>query len=50
VQKLKRLLPASTDQPSEVSFEGTTYEVVLNNNHEISEMNTFKLIDIYEGP
>jgi hypothetical protein len=74
-KKLKRLLPGNTDQPSEVSFEGTTYEdptkisekfniyfidsiknivdilkckpaVVLNNNHEISEMNTFKLIDM----
>jgi hypothetical protein len=74
-KKLKRLLPGNTDQPSEVSFEGTTYEdptkisekfniyfidsiknivdilkckpaVVLNNNREISEMNTFKLIDM----
>jgi hypothetical protein len=25
-RKLKRLLPGKTDQPSEVSFEGTTYE------------------------
>jgi hypothetical protein len=74
-KKLKRLLPGKTDQPSEVSFEGTTHEdptkisekfniyfidsiknivdilkckptVVLNNNHEISEMNTLKFIDM----
>jgi hypothetical protein len=74
-KKLKRLLPGKTDQPSEVSFEGTTHEdptkisekfniyfidsiknivdilkckptIVLNNNHEISEMNTLKFIDM----